>query len=69
MVGISDHFESLADAAAGLPFDYFIYHCFDRDNDYRGLERLLASGWPVIVAHPHMLSTRLERLLFAPSAW
>jgi hypothetical protein len=39
-----------------------VYHCYDRDADYRGLERLLATGKPVIVAHPHMLDTNLERV-------
>ena len=54
--------EAWAEAAASLPFDYYIYHCFDTDADYRGAERLLAAGRPVIIAHPHMLDTDLERV-------
>jgi histidinol phosphatase-like PHP family hydrolase len=49
-------------AACEGPFDYYVVHCFDSDADYRALERLLATGRPVIVAHPHALGTRLERV-------
>jgi hypothetical protein len=42
--------------------DYRIYHCFDRDEDYRGLDRLLETGVPVIVAHPNALDTDLNRV-------
>jgi histidinol phosphatase-like PHP family hydrolase len=42
--------------------DYFIAHCFDRDADYRALERLLDTGKPVIVAHPNALGTDLGRV-------
>jgi histidinol phosphatase-like PHP family hydrolase len=49
-------------AAAALRFDYYIYHCYDHRRDYRGLERLLATGRPVIVAHPNALGTDLGRL-------
>lgn len=90
-MGISDHFEFLADGAyeayeravraRGLRLgmevnghswvnaaldartnDYFIFHCFDRDADYRALEHLLASEKPVIVAHPNALQTNLARI-------
>jgi len=49
-------------AVAARTNDYFIYHCFDRDADYRALERLLASGKPVIIAHPNALETDLNRV-------
>ena len=91
VVGISDHFEYLADGAyeayeravrsAGLKVgmevnghqwvpaalgartnDYFVLHCFDDDKDYRAADRLLASGKPVIIAHPHALGTDLGRV-------
>ena len=42
--------------------DYRIYHCYDREADYKGLERLLADETPVIVAHPNALETNLNRL-------
>jgi hypothetical protein len=48
--------------AATLPCDYRIYHCFDRAADYRGLDRLLETGVPVIVAHPNALDTDLDRV-------
>ena len=48
--------------AASLAFDYYIYHCRDRAEDYRGVERLLATGRPVIIAHPNALDTKLDRL-------
>jgi histidinol phosphatase-like PHP family hydrolase len=53
--------EWVGDAAAA-PVDYYVVHCFDRDADYRGLERLLGTGRPVIVAHPHALDTDLSRV-------
>ena len=48
--------------AASLAFDYYIYHCRDRQADYAGAERLLATGSPVIIAHPHALQTNLARV-------
>ena len=48
--------------AAGLVFDYYIYHCRDSAADYAGAERLLATGRPVIIAHPNALHTNLERV-------
>ena len=49
-------------SAEALPVDYFIYHCRDRTADYRGAERLAATGRPVIVAHPQALQTDLRRV-------
>jgi hypothetical protein len=48
--------------AAGREVDYFIFHCRDRDADYRSLDSLLATGKPVIVAHPNALNTDLNRV-------
>jgi hypothetical protein len=42
--------------------DYRIFHCYDRDADYRALDMLLAAGQPVIVAHPNALDTQLDRV-------
>lgn len=50
------------DFAASLRFDYYIYHCYDRDADYRAVEKLLATGSPVIIAHPNALDTDLGRV-------
>jgi hypothetical protein len=41
------------EAALALPVDYYLYHCRDRAEDYRGAERLAASGRPAIIAHPN----------------
>jgi histidinol phosphatase-like PHP family hydrolase len=49
-------------AAQALPVDYYIYHCRDRAEDYRGAERLAATGRPAIIAHPQALQTDLERV-------
>ena len=38
--------------AVEYPYDYYIYHCRDRESEYRGAETLLSTGKPVIVSHP-----------------
>jgi histidinol phosphatase-like PHP family hydrolase len=48
--------------AAQAVVDYYVFHCRDSDADYRSLERLLATGRPVIVAHPNALGTDLKRI-------
>jgi histidinol phosphatase-like PHP family hydrolase len=48
--------------AAELAVEYYMYHCRDRAEDYRGAERLLATGRPVIIAHPVFLGTDLARV-------
>jgi histidinol phosphatase-like PHP family hydrolase len=50
------------DAALDLDCDYRIFHCFDRDADYQALDRLLASGRPLVIAHPNALDTQLGRV-------
>lgn len=49
-------------AAEAVGVDYRIFHCYDRDADYKALERLLETGKPVIVAHPNALDTNLDRV-------
>lgn len=49
-------------AALDADCDYRIFHCYDRDQDYRALEQLLADDCPVIVAHPNALDTKLSRI-------
>jgi histidinol phosphatase-like PHP family hydrolase len=48
--------------AAMLDFDYYLYHCFDSNNDYKGIDTLLNTGKPVIIAHPQMTDTRLSKI-------
>ena len=38
-----------ANLAKTFAFDYYIYHCEDKDEDYEGLEVLLSTGKPVIM--------------------
>jgi hypothetical protein len=49
-------------AACELGVDYYIYHCRDRREDYRGAEELLSTEKPVIIAHPLVMDTNLERV-------
>jgi len=48
--------------AEAVDAQYYVYHCRDRERDYRGAERLLATGRPLIIAHPLILETDLRRL-------
>lgn len=48
--------------ALRYPVDYYVYHCYDTDADYRGAERLLNSGKPLIIAHPQALNTDLTKI-------
>ncbi|HEX2936286.1 MAG TPA: hypothetical protein VHO72_13110 [Bacteroidales bacterium] len=48
--------------ALQYPFDYFVYHCYNTDADYKGAEQLLACGKPLIIAHPMALNTDLNKV-------
>ncbi len=61
-VGMEVNGHEWVDAALAVACDYRIFHCFDRAEDYSALDRLLASGNPVIVAHPNALETDLARV-------
>jgi hypothetical protein len=61
-LGVEVDGHAWAKEAAEYKVDYYLYHCRDRQVDYRGLETLLATGSPVIVAHPNALDTDLERV-------
>lgn len=50
------------DFAASLAFDYYIYHCRDSEAEYKGVEKLLSTGRPVIIAHPNAMGTNLDRV-------
>ena len=45
-----------------LPTDYYIYHCRDKSEDYRGAELLLGTNKPVIIAHPLLFETDISRV-------
>ena len=48
--------------AEAVEAQYYLYHCRDREEDYRGAERLLRTGKPVIIAHPLILETDLRKV-------
>lgn len=48
--------------AASLPFEYYIFHCRNLDSEYRAVETLLSTGKPVVIAHPQMMGTQLNRI-------
>lgn len=48
--------------ALDLELEYHVYHCYDKTEDYQGVEKLLQSGKPLIIAHPIALDTDLSRL-------
>lgn len=51
----------LVDEAVKKNNDYFVYHC-SLKKDYRALDKLVATGKPVIIAHPLFLGTDLDRI-------
>lgn len=40
--------------ALNTPVDYYLYHCRDETRAYKGAERLLSTGKPVIISHPQV---------------
>jgi histidinol phosphatase-like PHP family hydrolase len=50
------------DYALSLPLDYFVYHCHDDKESYRGAEKLVSSERPLIIAHPLYLGTDFSRI-------
>lgn len=50
------------DAACKFEFDYYIYHCWDVSKDYSSIDKLLATGKPVIIAHPYATGTQLSKV-------
>lgn len=61
-VGVEVDGHAWAAEAANYIVDYYIFHCRDQDADYHSLHKLLATGKPVIVAHPNILDTNLNRV-------
>jgi histidinol phosphatase-like PHP family hydrolase len=60
-VGIEISGHELVHKAVRTGAEYFVYHC-SYEMDYAGLERLVDTGKPVIVAHPLIMGTDLERV-------
>jgi len=48
--------------ALEFPYDYYIFHCRDKDSEYRGAQRLVDSGKPVIISHPMAMGADLNRV-------
>lgn len=48
--------------AVACEVDYYILHCRDTEADYRSQHTLLATGKPVIIAHPTAFNTNLRRI-------
>jgi len=48
--------------ASEVNVDYYLYHCRDRNEDYKGVETLLKTGKPLIIAHPYIMGTDLNRI-------
>ena len=61
-VGVEVDGYTWAAEALNYNVDYYIFHCRDQDADYHSLDTLLSSAKPVIVAHPNMLGTNLNRV-------
>jgi histidinol phosphatase-like PHP family hydrolase len=60
-VGIEISGYALVDEAVKTNSDYFVYHCSAKE-DYTAVDGLLATEKPVIIAHPLILGTDLDRI-------
>jgi hypothetical protein len=60
-VGIEISGHALVDEAVKTNSEYFVYHCA-AGRDYTALDHLLTTGKPVIIAHPLMMGTDLDRI-------
>lgn len=50
------------DQALEHDFDYHVYHCWNENKHYKAIEKLLATGKPLIIAHPYATDTRIDKL-------
>lgn len=48
--------------ALNLDVEYYVYHCENHPEAYQGLSRLMSRNKPVIIAHPLILQTDLDRI-------
>jgi hypothetical protein len=53
---------SWLDQALEHPFEYYVFHTADEPGAYAALETLLETGKPVIVPHPGMMGTDLNKV-------
>jgi histidinol phosphatase-like PHP family hydrolase len=60
-VGIEISGYSLVHEAVKTNCDYFVYHC-SASEDYTALDHLISTGKPVIIAHPLIMGTDLDRI-------
>ncbi len=61
-VGVEVNGHEWAGIATTVDTDYYIYHCYDTEADYKGAQKLLTLGKPVIIAHPQFLKTNLDKV-------
>ena len=61
-VGVEVDGHPWVEEATNYHVDYYIFHCRDQRSDYRSLDKLLATGKPVIIAHPNALQTNLNHV-------
>jgi histidinol phosphatase-like PHP family hydrolase len=61
-LGVEVDGHAWAQEASAYPVDYYLFHCRDQGSDYRALEVLLATGKPLIIAHPNAFGTVLRRV-------
>lgn len=61
-VGVEVDGHPWAQQASEYEVDYYVMHCRDHALDYRAVELLLATGKPVVIAHPNILGTDLDLL-------
>ncbi|MFW5879446.1 MAG: hypothetical protein ACOCUV_01345 [bacterium] len=62
MIGTELNGASWVDAVLEHDFDYLVYHCWDKESDYKAIDKLLDSGKPIIIAHPYALGTKLNKV-------
>lgn len=51
-----------AEKALDYPYDYYIYHCRNQASEYKGAERLLEAGKPIIISHPMAMGADLNKV-------
>jgi hypothetical protein len=60
-VGIEVSGYAFVQEAVKTNCEYFIYHC-SAEEDYPAIDHLLSTGKPVIIAHPLIMGTDLDRI-------
>ena len=60
-VGMEVNGHALVTGAVKKNNDYFVYHC-SKPQDYKALELLVDTGKPVIIAHPLIMGTVIDKI-------